>query len=551
MAAVKTAKTLLAQIWLPWIVCNAPGSMLWLMQVEQAAELISETKTLPVLLDCPPVAVHLPKNTDKIRKDEIIFPHMSVTLTSAKESLLQSSDMRYVVMDDCYLYKNGFIEEASDRIRGHIHHSKILRMSQGGQIDDEWDKYYKRGIVFEWGYKCKCGKENIHTWQMKREDGSYSGMNWLKNETTYPNGVRSNSECAKTAHLECHHCKNKLFDTDENREYLRNNGIYICTKKNGNELVHSYHWPSWAMFNVTFESAVLRYLNAKDEADSLDDTALNNFYKKELGIPRPIRSRDNLIYTMIEDYDPNKVWDSEETRFLSADVQRTDPMFRWIVRAMAKNGDSRLIELGTAVSWDELRNVQTRLQVKDQNVVIDSGDGNLTEEVYEKCVQYGHEGFNRGKKTYFCWFALKGDKAITYNNHSDHISRPYSSIAYKPITNPKSKGKMCPLILWSNYTVKNILSHLRSGKSSIKWVSNKIDDEYERQMNAEVLIKETNKTTGKVNWRWDNPDKKPNHYWDVECQLVVAGLARGILGRVGDIEKKPIAPTPSTIKTNF
>src|SRR5882762_7471210 len=38
MAAVKTGKTMLPQIWLPWVICNAPGDVLWLMNEGTAAD---------------------------------------------------------------------------------------------------------------------------------------------------------------------------------------------------------------------------------------------------------------------------------------------------------------------------------------------------------------------------------------------------------------------------------------------------------------------------------------------------------------------------------
>lgn len=558
MAAVKTGKTLLPQIWLPWVVCNAPGSVLWLMNEGTVADRVSETKTIPILLDCPLVKDHLPKDRFKIRKNEIVFPHMAVTVDSAKESTINSLDVRYLVLDECWQFKNGFLSAAKDRVKAHSHHSKILCISQAGVQEDEWEKEFDRGVVYEWAWICpQCKKEQVHNWSLEREDGTYSGINWEENDTTRPDGVWNFLEASKTARLECHFCKHGVTDTPENRKYLNDTGVYICTKPNGDPSIHSYRWPAWAMFNISFASLAVKYLQAQEAKDLGDTIPLEMFYQKELGRTYGQNHNAEFLESATEAYDPNAKWG--DYLFMGVDVQELDPKFRYVIRAFAKNGDSRRIDFGTAVTWEELDGIRIKYNIPHQYVYVDSGDGKATEAIYEQCVLHGHEGLQKGttKKQWFSFFATKGDgdrRRDTYT-HTDKTERYYSPVSFKQvplIREPKLKGTPCPLILWKNYPVKNILHALRSGTTPIKFVADKFDDEYERQMNSEYLLKEIDKKAKKVTWRWKQKDREANHYWDCECLCLLAALMRGIIGGKNGIEttketdKKPEPVTAST-----
>jgi hypothetical protein len=226
-----------------------------------------------------------------------------------------------------------------------------------------------------------------------------------------------------------------------------------------------------------------------------------------------------------EDYDTKIEWG--DYKIMSIDCQNNFTQFFYVIRAWCKSGESRLIDFGQLPTWSDVRSKQIEHKIKDQCVVVDSG--NFATQVYKKCIEYGHEGRVSGKKIYLSWIALKGSDKYDFV-HADGVKRVYSEVtAGDPNLGVGVTARSCPLYLWSNYSIKNMLIHLRDGKG-VKWLSpSPPDEEYTRQLNSEMLVQEVDKKTNKLKYRWVVKSGVPNHYWDCECQQLVAATMVGCM----------------------
>ena len=527
MGGVQTGKTLVSECWIPYLIVNEAGTVLKLQQSEHMSRRMSETRMIPLLYNCDSVLALLPDDRHAITKLDLYFPHLNIHVDSAKESSLQSISAKYLLADECFMYKEGFLSQAKQRTKAFPHTSKILFTSQAGVETDEWTKEFNLGVIYEYGWLCpKCNKEQIWQWSKMLADGTRVGIIYDNNETTRPDGKWNYLKAASTARLVCEHCRHELSDDPQTRRYLNNTGRYIVTNPNGDPAIKSYRWPSMASIDISFQSMVMRYLQAKDMLKYQGNASLiEEFYQKDLAIPWKTSFDVSTVNIVTEAYDSSEAWG--DYTFMSIDCQNNFTQFYYVIRAWKKDGSSRLLRFGSVPTWFDIRKVQTDNGVKDQCVMVDSG--NFATQVYAKCIEYGHIGLLKGKKVWFSWIALQGYDWKDFN-HPDGSKKLYSTETRgDPALGKEAQGKTCPHFRWSNYSVKNILVWLRDGKGA-KWVTNESNEEYNRQMNSEILTKTVDKKTNRDRLIWVQRTGVPNHYFDCECMQIVGACMVNILG---------------------
>lgn len=528
MAAVQTGKSFMMECWTAFLLVNDSGTMLRLAQSDEFAKRMSETRLIPLLQLCEPVKELLPADRFAIKKQDLYFPHFNIHISGQKPTALQSVSAKVLIADECFLYSEGHLNQAKQRTKAFAKTSKILFISTAGVESSEWTKEFNSGVVWEYAWTCpKCQKAQVFEWTKKRDDQTYSGIVWDKNQKTCPEGVWNYMEASKTARLECFHCRHQVNDDPQSRRMLNDTSTYICTKPNGDPTIKSFRWPSLANIDITFASMVVKYLQAKDALSLEGDMIpLQEFYTKDLARPWDTNVTTTISKILTESYNPSEKWG--DYIFMTVDVQASNLLY-YLIRAWNKNGESRLIKWGKCLSFPEVAAIQKEHQIRDQNVFVDSGF-NATM-VYSECVKHGHVGAIGGRKMWLCWNSTKGFDAIDFQ-HPDGSKKVYSPMAKgDPNLGKEGKGKMAPLYRFSNYSLKNILVHLRDGKGA-KWVVPEPDAEYERQMNSEVLQRTVDKKTKKEKWIWVNKSAHgDNHVFDLEVLQCCAAAMVGILGQ--------------------
>jgi len=530
MASPRTFKTGLAEIFLLHTIANNSGDFLWIQSAGEMTDKVSDVRIIPLIKSCKEVKDLVNDSRFSLTKNRFKFPHCTIHLSSAKITALQSLGYKFAVGDEVWIWDKGFIQELQARLGDYKSTSKLLLLSQGGEQGDDWQIEFDNASVYEWGWKCpSCNHEQLYNITSKRDDSTRYGLIWDKNNVTCPDGVWNYQEAGKTARLQCFKCKHEVSDNPQNRRYLNDKGVYICTKSNGDITKKSFRWNCFVDPELPFASIVTEYLQAvhilRKEGNILP---LAKFDQKRMAVPHKQYQPIAMSRILVESYDVKESWG--DYTFMTVDCQNNFTQFYYVIRRWNKAGESRLIKWSTSATWADLRAVQLPHQIKDQCVLVDSG--NMATQVYAKCIEYGHQGLFKGKKQWFSWIALQGYDAKDFV-HPDGTRKLYSTETKGDPNLGKntSKGRTCPHYRWSNYSIKNILVHLRDGKG-LKWVSPAEDEEYTRQLNSEYLEQEIDKKTNKPRWIWKQRKGIPNHLWDCECMQLVAACQVNILGNV-------------------
>lgn len=529
MACPRSGKTLLGEIYLSYVIANDAGNVLWLQSTENQSDKMTDGRMIPLLNQCQPVKDLFVNSRFGMTKKRFKFNNnMTVYLGSwgSKENL-QSAGVQYVIGDEVWLAPVGMVGEVKARVGDFPDTSKILFISQGGTVNDDWNKEFENATIYEWGFTCPhCNKEQPLYFSQQREDGTFSGLNW--NHSAKTNDIWNYKQAGESVYLECHYCRHKITDTIENRTLLNKNGKYILTKGGEDTRKISYRWNALADKKVKWSILVEEWLFANDMLKfEGNDTYKNIFIQKRLA--KSLGKEYLIPQVELDDstYDPNKEWKDEKTRFLVCDVQEKSPKLWWLIRAFAENGDSRLIAKGYCEEFDELEKIQLKHNVKYNRVFVDSG--NDTQDIYEECAKHGKTITAGFKSRRITWTATKGlmKKLWEHNHNGQQIFKPYSTEQYRGVV-IDNKAFGCPLYVFSNYHIKNLLFHLISGKGA-KWQCGVVDDEYKKQMGSEILV--TEKIRGREERIWKKvTESARNEWWDLEVLTVFAASLNSLLG---------------------
>ena len=228
-------------------------------------------------------------------------------------------------------------------------------------------------------------------------------------------------------------------------------------------------------------------------------------------------------------------WDQEYRRYLTVDVQRD--YFRVIVRLWAENGDSRLFYAGELHTWDQLQDLQKRLNINAGRVFVDCGFERYQGEVYRQCADND-------------WMAAKGDGAQSFTwtildkrtGKSQQVRRPYSQVQFvdSGIGIARTGGKnmrkadLCKRIRWASDYIKLNFHRLRAGQGASWQVANNAPKWYYREIQNEVFVTEKCKKTGKNKTYFKKLGE--NHSFDCESMQCLAAHIEKIIGQADVLE---------------
>jgi len=539
MANTRGGKSLVGELFLLYTIANNPGNTLSLTDTADMGKRMGDSRMTNLLKLCPPVKKLILNDLHAITKQRYKFGNgMTVNLGSYTLSNLQSMGFTNIIADEIYLADKGIIGELKARVGDYPDTHKILLISQGGVIGDDWTKEFYNGSVYEYGWTCPhCNKLQLFEWFKEREDGTYAGINWDRNAKI--NGQWNYKQAGQSAWLECFDCKNQLKDTVKNRELLNKTGDYIRTQ-DGDDSKLSFRWNALADRKVKWSKLVEEYLFAKDAIRlNSDETLKNIFINKRLA--KSIGEDNTEKRTNVElnesTYDVNTTWKEEKTRVMAIDVQEISPKYWWLITALAESGESRAIKKGYTDSLDEVEKIQLEHGVKYNRVFIDSGNDTTT--IYEDCVKRGKLVVHGQKQFWLSWNATKGHDKDDWTHKENGIDvikhhSPQQTKAVNLTNNPKYKRVLgCPFYTFSNLHYKNLLNHLLNGKGAPWLVGNVSDDEFKKQMVSEHLVTESN---GKKRWV-KVKDSLRNEWWDLEVLTVFAASLINLVGVTPIIEQ--------------
>jgi len=503
LAPIGTGKTTFMEAALQYIIAEDPGPTLLVGQTDDDLKDWAETRMDYAIRNTPETAALLPEDRHKKRKMQVLFPHMSLFLTGANLSGLQSKSMRRVFCDEAWQYRPGMLNEA----RGRLHdrwNRQFFILSQAGVKGDDLDKAWANTDQREFSFDCPVCKL---TQQWRWVNVVYS------EDEKLPALVR-----AQTAHMKCEdpECKWTCADSAQPRRAIAESGRYIPTHVGLPGHV-GYHYNVLANWRKPFWEIVLLWLEAKDAIKVGNVDPLRQFIQKRLAETWEEDLTDNrkeLIgdgYTIAE-YADGKLIEDEmvvkgtRMRFLTIDVQADH--FWFVLRAWRANGESMKLLFGRLEGLHEAEEIARRYKVSSTMVFVDSGFGGK-DFVYSACAKRD-------------WTALKGSGIESFpwrNRDGKIVDRPFQKFGRAIALD----GTSCRFANWSSDRIKDIVYAYRTGKGPAWELPDDTSPEYVKQIDAERKVEVVNAKTKQVQMIWKR-FRKDNHAWDCEAMQIVAAL---------------------------
>lgn len=532
MAPTGAGKTTIFDLHVPHNIAEAPGGILLALQTDPDAKEYMEERLKPILKSCPSVNAMLgAMDRHAQRKDAIIFPHLSLYVVGANMSNFQRRSVRYVYLDEVWLYKHGLVEEARKRTHDRWN-QRIVLVSQGGctqletdagLVDTELETAWQRTDKREWHWTCpQCNTLNRWSWKSLTYD--YGADEHDIDERSILQSVR----------YRCPKCEEAFTDTLYNRRLLADSGSYVATNPTALPRHVGWHCNALTLYYVEWGTLAIEHRKAMLALKRGDEEPIKKFRQKRSA--ENYRVEEALPETALSitdysrgDYLNGQLIDNEACRFLTVDVQRDH--FWGVIRAWRPDGSSRLLWEGRLLTWDSIIDLQKQFHVKDFFVGVDAR--HFTDEVYNRCAQ------NR-------WIALLGDGAAGFTHR--YKKRRDVIKFYSPIRVVKGSGGLpATFLLWSNEKVKDILVRLRAGKDFE--VMKDASKDYHAHMFSEMKKDVRNKQTGQVTRRYVRIGQRPNHLWDCESEQTVMALIKGILNEEAHPTETPASDTPAPQET--
>jgi phage terminase large subunit GpA-like protein len=501
LAPIGTGKTTFMEAALQYIIAEDPGPTLLVGQTDDDLKDWAETRMDYAIRNTPETAALLPEDRHKKRKMQILFPHMSLFLTGANLSGLQSKSMRRVFCDEAWQYRPGMLNEA----RGRLHdrwNRQFFILSQAGVKGDDLDKAWGHSDQREFSFSCPdCG--TVQPWK------------WC-NVVGYEDDTLEPLARAQLARLKCDNadCDWTCPDSPQPRRALAEGGQYVPTAVGMPGHV-GFHYNVLANWRKPLWEIVLLWLEAKAAMRVGNVDPLRQFIQKRLAETWEEDLTDNRAALvgngyLVSEFTAGQKIEEEAHRFLTVDKQRDH--FWAGVRAWRASGESMLLWYGRIETFDGVHDLALRYGIKPQMVFVDAGYD--TDQVYSACARMN-------------WTALhgSGQKSFAYKKQNgDVIHRPFTR--FQDAT--ASGGGKARYSHWASDRIKDILHAHRTGIAGSWDIPDDVSPDFLKQIDSEVKKEVTNSKTKQVEYRWTRT-RNNNHAWDVEAMQIVAALMLKII----------------------
>lgn len=433
------------------------------------------------------------------RKESIHFPtHSIYTGYATAINTLQSRSIDLLLCDESWLYPTGIISEA----RGRLHSrpgARMVNVSQGSFLNDEFHRNYSLGLVKQYAWKCpNCEQHNIY----KFEDLKFDYEKDAEDVPLYNTVL---------AYLQCPKCEHKINDTISNRRKLSENGLYITEDEKQNHMPNhvSYNFNQLSVYDVEWSGLAREFLAANNSLNRKG--AIRSFFQKKMGeffdessLAEQVDLSDNLLEYSMDQYKD----DPWECRLMSVDVQM-DRMYV-CVRDWTKTGSSRLVAYRYCTTFADVERLRNEYGVKSKAVFVDIAY--RPEEGKTALAQYNFIGLN-GRE----------DRLFTVTNKAGkRVMRVWSAPKLADIKTEKGL-KRVQIIHYAGTSCKDILSTIMA--KTDRWLlpnSGETFDNYMHQLLSES--REIDQKTGKPYYK---KRKDQNHAWDTEVMQIVGAMIWG------------------------
>lgn len=504
-ASTQSSKTQTEIVLLCYWIDNDPGPILWILAIENEIKTFVNTRLKQTFRNCKGVADKLPTERTDNKTTEINFPNAPLVLRgSNSDANLDGKPARYLILEEAHNYPPGSVTIALERTSGYWNAREIISANggdEGGEVDIEFLSGDQRHYYVPCPH-CKHEQELV-----------FDQVKWDENEITRPNGEWSLDKIEPTVRYECIACGKRIEDNPSVRRKMAEKGKWVPHNKNSPSNRVSYTWSSLLVPWIPWHRTVTSFLQAHKAFKMGNVKPLRAWVTRKMGKTWSETAFYSSGTKATGGYDPKAPYEKKHIRFMTIDCQlRT---FWYVIRDWALDGESRLISFGEVNTEGDLLAIQELHGVLDHCVGVDAGDHQNI--VFEMCCRRG-------------WQAMKGSKSESFqcvNDEGERLMLPYRwpLLRGDPGVGKSEQGRQsCPFVIWSNLSIKDLLSRLKGGKGVPYGIYEDVDPEYLRQMSSEHRIKQP---SGRP--IWVQIGRRQNHIWDCECQQVVMAMIEGVL----------------------
>lgn len=537
MVSAQSAKTQNMLNFLCWSIVEDPAPTMWVMASSDNCKEFKKKRLDGALENCPPARALLPADQDANTRTLVKFSSMNLLLRGSNSRIgLQSDPIRRIICDERREWRPGAIDLLRKRLRTFAN-SIELGCGTAGIEGDELHRDFEEGSQTFIHWRCincnhsqpfRFGRKPTPLFPTARERG---GLIWDENGITRPNGEWNWEELAKTVRYECEHCGHRYKNSDKfalmkswhphhRREWMLPEYFSV----HWNALYMPWSSCDWAEIAKEFLVATSAWQAQKDIEP------LRAFITETLGEPwRDLEGQKveqgvildrRGVYTTKE---PGKL-SKDAVRVATVDVQ--EGYIVVVVREWKLGGASRLLVAKKLLDFDELKKLQTDLEIRDRCVWIDSAHN--TRDVLEACQANGRWINGRdGKPAWDGWSPMLGDDAEEFTVHSKAgpLKQHWKRVDIDPGIGTSKQGiSRLPRYSWSNPHYKEQLYfYVLPGKSHSWELPSDIHDDYIKQMQVTERIPIYDGEKKLLGYEWK--ERGRHDYSDCELmQLVVADI---------------------------
>ena len=518
--AVQVGGTLVADIWVPWLIVNDAGPISWTMQTDEMVERHAKSRLNPLLERCKPVARMLPRNGPNRTTTEIYFGGFFLVLNSANLSAQQSQSIRYKINDELWLPRwQEVYGHAVARVSKfeEVGRSKIYNTSQAPVMDAETgnveDTSFRAGHQAEWHAVChSCKKPHPITFEIRNaERAIVGGVTWDK-KAKRDDETWDVARVVETVRFRCPNCGAESEDSDATRNRWKQSGHYVAQNAQAAPEVRSFRIES--IVSRPMRLLVEEWAQAQNAlARTGDETAMIEFRTKREARPWLVERKLVNIFVgksgyKVETYANGNALAVERLRVMAIDRQQDH---FWVeIGAFLDGPRYRQLWFGRIDTRAMLREMQRRYNVPDYCVAQDRGY--KPSEVDRDCVEFG-------------WRGMRGFARKTWTQRDEATG----TLINFPFSDPQVSdyaGGNAYFYNWSGDYFKDALSLALEGKGDLKW---------ELPEDVNPLYLEHLKGEHKVEiragvWQWvEVKSNAANHGLDTSAMMLCIATIAGVI----------------------
>ncbi len=531
-----SGKTKAAETYLCRRIMTSPTNCAFNTTTNVKAEQWAETRWEPMLNSTRGMPAKFSANKHLKKKRRIIFKDGTYLLIQGAEVTANraSDSVEVQVNDELNLWGRPWVKEMHERTNAYRDTCKRINISVGGIKGSELHERFLAGNQLEMHHHCpKCS--GLFGYFFDAKDPKCSIKFDVTTAILHADGRLDLREFAKTVHVVCPHCANRMPYDRERLAEMNRAGVYVPMNPDADPSIVSLHVNSFALGREPWSEILEPWVRLHIRGGLFAPEVLKEFITKKLAEfwderPYVVTTEIKLAGWSRADVIRPKSWADEQFRVMCGDNQhgkRGDIPHRWFGCVLfAADGRMRLADAGRINEWIDVRKKQIELGVPDPTeekpgpfVAFDRRHEPI--EVDEWCAKFkwhGAMGASQDEFVHPPWSQFAGTRQL--------FTEPRGiDIGYGSAT----QGRTYSVYFhWSSQRIQSLFAKLRNeGKVEFASDSTQWCPELATHINSHRQVKEPMRNGGE-RLVWKKIGDTPDHLYDIMCEAVVIGCMAGI-----------------------